>query len=245
MEDKKILVIIPYYNVEEYLEEAIEGVLQQTYQNWHLVLIDDASTDNSRKVAEIYKDNGKVSLLYNKENRGCYYSVNRALLDFSNKEWDYWHYHGGDDVSDLTRFEKIMKHLSDNPKIIGCKTAFVRMYHDTKELVYTHDGKPNMGISEGTAFYSRISFNNLGYYHNTRFGGDTDYFWRLEAWVKSNNLDYQLGTHEEILVIGWLREKGLSTIHNWTHDRPQYWSKIREEIKTQMVPTNNFYREIF
>ena len=85
MKDKKILVIIPYYNVEEYLEEAIEGILQQTYQNWHLVLIDDASTDSSRKIAERYKGNGKVSLLYNSENKGCYYSVNKALHNFKEK----------------------------------------------------------------------------------------------------------------------------------------------------------------
>ncbi len=76
---KKLLVIIPYYNVEKHLEEAIEGILQQTFQNFHLVLIDDASTDNSRKIAERYKNNNKVSLLYNTKNKGCYYSVNKAL----------------------------------------------------------------------------------------------------------------------------------------------------------------------
>jgi glycosyltransferase involved in cell wall biosynthesis len=36
---KKLLIIIPFYNVEKYLEEAIEGVLQQTYQNFHLVSV--------------------------------------------------------------------------------------------------------------------------------------------------------------------------------------------------------------
>jgi len=66
---KKLLVIIPFYNVEKYLEEAIEGILQQTYQNFHLVLVDDASTDNSRKIAEQYKGNNKVSLLYNIKNK--------------------------------------------------------------------------------------------------------------------------------------------------------------------------------
>ena len=59
MMDKKLLVIIPYHNVEKHLEEAIEGIIQQTYQNWHLVLIDDASTDNSRQVAEKYKNHKK------------------------------------------------------------------------------------------------------------------------------------------------------------------------------------------
>ena len=242
---KKLLVIIPYYNVEKHLEEAIEGIIQQTYQNWHLVLIDDASTDNSRKVAEKYKNNKKIDLLYNSENKGCYYSVNQALSKFSDSDWDYWHYHGGDDVSDLSRLEKVMGFLHENPKIIGCKSTFMRMYYDTKEVALTHEGKPNIGTSEGIAFYSREAFNNLGYYHNTRFGGDTDYMWRLEAWIKTNNLDYQLGAHEEILYIAYKREDGLTTLYNWTHDRPKYWGEIQKEINQKMIPNNNFYREIF
>lgn len=241
---KKLLVIIPFYNVEAHLEEAIEGVLQQTYQNFHLVLIDDASTDNSRKIAEEYKSNPKIDILYNTENKGCYYSVNKALLSMSNQEWDYWHYHGGDDVSDLTRFEKIMGYLEENPKVIGCKTTFVRVHYDTKEVDIL-DGQAHIGTSEGIAFYSRVAFDNLGYYDDTRFGGDTDYFWRLEAWIRKNNLEYQLGEHKECLYIAYLRKTNLVIQYDWTYDRPKYWAKIRKEIQEKMAPNNNFYREIF
>lgn len=240
---KKLLVIIPFYNVEAHLEEAIEGVLQQSFQNFHLILIDDASTDNSRKIAEKYKSNPKIDLLYNTENKGCYYSVNKALLSASNQEWDYWHYHGGDDVSDLTRFEKIMGYLEENPKVIGCKTTFVRVHYDSKQ-VDVLDGQPHIGTSEGIAFYSRVAFDNLGYYDDTRFGGDTDYFWRLDAWIKANNLGYQLGEHKECLYIAYLRKTNLVIQYDWTYDRPKYWQKSRNEIQ-RMTLNNNFYREIF
>jgi glycosyltransferase involved in cell wall biosynthesis len=240
---KKLLVIIPFYNVEEHLEEAIEGVLQQTYQNWHLILVDDASTDNSRQIAERYKDNDKIDLLYNTENKGCYYSVNKALLSASNQKWDYWHYHGGDDVSDLTRFEKIMGYLKENPKVIGCKTTFVRVHYDSKQ-VDVLDGQPHIGTSEGIAFYSRVAFDSLGYYDDTRFGGDTDYFWRLDAWIKANNLGYQLGEHKECLYIAYLRKTNLVIQYDWTYDRPKYWQKSRNEIQ-RMTLNNNFHREIF
>lgn len=241
---KKLLVIIPFYNVEAHLEEAIEGVLQQTYQNFHLVLIDDASTDKSRHIAERYVDHDQIDLIYNTENRGCYFSVNKALLSMSNQEWDYWHYHGGDDVSDLTRFEKIMKYLENNPKVIGCKSTFVRVHYDTKEVDIL-DGQAHIGTSEGIAFYSRVAFDNLGYYDDTRFGGDTDYFWRLEAWIRKNNLEYQLGEHKECLYIAYLRKTNLVIQYDWTYDRPKYWAKIRKEIQEEMAPNNNFYREIF
>tara|TARA_B100001094_G_scaffold274093_1_gene280847 strand:- start:2586 stop:3311 length:726 start_codon:yes stop_codon:yes gene_type:complete len=240
---KKLLVIIPFYNVEAHLEEAIEGVLQQTYQNFHLILIDDASTDNSRKIAEKYKEHKKVNILYNTENKGCYYSVNKALLYSSNHEWDYWHYHGGDDVSDLTRFEKVMGFLEENPKIMGCKTTFVRVHYDSKEVDIL-DGQPHIGTSEGIAFYSRIAFENLGYYDNTRFGGDTDYFWRLGSWIHKNELDYQLGEHKECLYIAYLRKTNLVIQYDWTHDRPNYWKKSQEEIEI-MEKRNDFYRDMF
>lgn len=243
---KKLLVIIPFYNVETHLEEAIEGVLQQTSQNFHLVLVDDASTDNSKKIAEQYKDNDKVSILYNSKNKGCYYSVNKALYTFKDEEWDYWHFHGGDDVSDLTRFEQIMKYLSENPKIVGCKSTFIRVHYDTKEMAY-ENGKPHITTSEGITFYSKKAFKHLGYYDNTRFSGDTDYWWRLDTWIKANKLDYKLGEHKNPLYVAYLRDNGnLTTKHPIQgEERKNYYKKVINEIKGVMIPNNNFYRDKF
>lgn len=240
---KKVLVIIPFHNVEDYLEGAIESILQQTYQNFHLVLIDDASTDGSVNIAENYKDNSKVSLLYNPTNKGCYYSVNKALEYFKDKDWDYWHFHGADDMSDLTRLEKIILYLTENPNVIGCKTTFIRVHSNTGEMDILN-GEPHIGTSEGIAFYSREAFIQLGYYDNTRFSGDTDYFWRLGAWINKNNLQYKLGEHKEVLYIAYLHDNNLTKKYNWEFDRPNYWNKSQQDIK-QMIQNNNFYREIF
>lgn len=47
-------VIMPCYNQAQYIEEAIESVINQTYRNWELIIIDDGSTDNSFEIAEKY-----------------------------------------------------------------------------------------------------------------------------------------------------------------------------------------------
>ena len=52
MEDNKISVIIPVYDLEAYVERAVRSVLQQTYTNIEVLIVDDGSTDNSWKVVQ-------------------------------------------------------------------------------------------------------------------------------------------------------------------------------------------------
>lgn len=51
----KFSIIVPVYNVEEYLEQCLNSILHQTYQNFEIILIDDGSTDNSPGICEIFK----------------------------------------------------------------------------------------------------------------------------------------------------------------------------------------------
>ncbi len=64
-------VIIPNYNHALYLRERIDSVLQQTYPHYEIILMDDASNDNSREILEQYRNNQKVShIIYNEINSG-------------------------------------------------------------------------------------------------------------------------------------------------------------------------------
>jgi len=238
---KKILIIIPFYNVENQIQECIEGILQQTYQNFHLVLVNDASTDGTLDIVKSYLPNSKITLLENEENRGAYYSVNKALESFKDKEWDYFHFHGADDISDLTRLEKIVKYLNSNSKLLGCKTTYVRAHFNTKEIDI-EDGRPHITTSEGISFISKYAFQNLGYYDNTRFSGDTDYWWRLEQFCIFNG--YTLGEHKEILYIAYLRGDDNLTKIKPIKDRTKYYYEKRHEIE-KMNLIKNWYRDKF
>jgi glycosyltransferase involved in cell wall biosynthesis len=237
----KLLIIIPFYNVKNHLQQSIEGILQQTHKNVELCLVDDCSTDGSLEIAEYYKDYPNITLLKNKENRGAYYSVNKALYYFKDKEWEYFHFHGADDVSDLTRVEKILNYLESNPNMLGCKSTYVRVHYDTQEIDI-ENGRQHITTSEGISFISRKAFENLGYYDNTRFSGDTDYWWRLEQFCFQNN--YTVGEHTEPLYIAYLRGEDNLTVKNPIKNRGGYYNKIQNEIK-EMVNSRNFYREKF
>lgn len=74
----KVTIIITNYNKEKYLLESIESALNQTYQSFELLIIDDGSTDNSKEVIEKYREYSNVIIEY-QENNGVIYTRNRAI----------------------------------------------------------------------------------------------------------------------------------------------------------------------
>ena len=67
---KKISIIIPVYNVEQYIKNCLESVINQTYDNWEIILIDDGSTDNSKAIYEnIAIKNDKINI-FKQTNKG-------------------------------------------------------------------------------------------------------------------------------------------------------------------------------
>lgn len=239
--NKTILTIIPFFNVEDVLKLTIEGILQQTYKNIQLCLVDDCSTDKSLSIAKAYEHLPNVTVLQNSQNVGPYLSLNKALKHFKEKEWDYFHFHGGDDVSDLRRFEKVLEYLESSNNLVGTKTTFVRVHFDTNEIAY-ENGRQHITTSEGIAFYSREVFEKLGYFHNTRYSGDTEYFRRVLSWIQASGNSYLIGSHEEPLYVAYLRNGRNLTTQIPIVNRSSYYKKINEEIQ-QMIISKNFYRD--
>ena len=75
-----ISIITPVYNVEQYLPQCIESVINQTFQNWELLLIDDGSTDRSGIICDEYALKDERIRVLHKENSGQSDSRNMALL---------------------------------------------------------------------------------------------------------------------------------------------------------------------
>ncbi|MFA5644522.1 MAG: glycosyltransferase family 2 protein [Patescibacteria group bacterium] len=78
----KLTVIITSYNNEKYLEECLESVLNQTYQPFEIIIIDDKSTDNSLPIIEKYKNNYKnIKAIYNEKNLGVTITRHLAIKE--------------------------------------------------------------------------------------------------------------------------------------------------------------------
>ena len=75
-----VSIIMPAYNAGSFLAESLESVMNQTYRNWELIAIDDASTDKTLEILKEYqRRDGRIKILQNKQNLGVSASANRTL----------------------------------------------------------------------------------------------------------------------------------------------------------------------
>lgn len=107
-------VIIPAYNVEEYLSRCIDSVINQSYQKLEIIIINDGSTDNSRSVCEEYAHADSRILLINKENGGQSSARNIGL---EIAKGDYITFVDSDDYIDLDTYAVNMDFLIENQHI--------------------------------------------------------------------------------------------------------------------------------
>ena len=120
----KVSVGIPVYNGEDYLEEAIISLLNQTYQNIEIIITDNDSTDNTSKICEKYLENDKIKYYKNKVNLGASMNWNIVL---SKSRGDYFTWHPHDDVIQPKYIETCVRILENNKDVVLChsKTAII------------------------------------------------------------------------------------------------------------------------
>ena len=110
----KVSVILTSYNHAEYLREAIDSVLNQTFQDFELIIWDDASNDDSWQIIRSYNDS-RIKAFQNPRNQGPVFGVNKAILEIATGE--YIAIHHSDDVWELSKLEKQLDFLEVNQNI--------------------------------------------------------------------------------------------------------------------------------
>ncbi|EOW9245400.1 glycosyltransferase family 2 protein [Vibrio cholerae] len=118
-----VSVILPVYNCERFVGLAIESILNQTYKNIELIVIDDGSTDNSFKIVNSYSQDLRLVVL-SRENKGLVYSLNEAIGIANGK---YIARMDADDISMPCRIQKQVDFLVKNRDvaIVGSRTILI------------------------------------------------------------------------------------------------------------------------
>ena len=104
----RVSVILPCYNGAQWIGQAIESVLAQTYKDFELLVIDDGSTDNSREIVSSYLHDRRVHYIY-QENRGFSGAINRGIKE---SKGDFIGFIGQDDLWLPHKLELQTKYLS-------------------------------------------------------------------------------------------------------------------------------------
>lgn len=115
----KVSIIVPNYNYARFLDMRMESVLSQTYQDFELILLDDASSDDSKIVLEKYKDNPHVTaLVINEKNTGNPFMQWRKGIEMARGEY-IW-IAESDDCADKTLLERAIEQLDKNKNAVLC-----------------------------------------------------------------------------------------------------------------------------
>lgn len=129
--DPVVSVLIPTYNKAEFIEEAIESVLAQTYENFELIIVDDCSTDNTVNIVQKFLGDRRIQFFQNKKNLGIGGNWNKALSYAKGK---YIKYLMADDKFENRLLEKYVEVMEKNPEV-AIVTSYRGIFGDKKDVI--------------------------------------------------------------------------------------------------------------
>lgn len=157
----KVSVCIPVYNGSAYIAESINSVLAQTYENFHLIVCDNCSTDNTEEIVRSFRD-PRLKYVRNAENLGLVGNANRCL-ELANGEYVcIWHH---DDVMLPENLERKVHILDEHPDV-GFVHSNLILIDEKGEIVapeiWNEDSRRDY-IEDGlTVFHKYISYLSCG-----------------------------------------------------------------------------------
>jgi glycosyltransferase involved in cell wall biosynthesis len=173
----KVSVIMPVYNAEGTLTQAASSILNQTWQNIELIIIDDASSDNTwEMITSLAAKDDRVKALRNSINVGPYISKNLALDHVTGT---YLTGQDGDDWSHPQRIERHLAAMTATPKVKASLAYMIRATEQVKFSSFCVLGKTSFDgaarLCSISALFEVETFKNqLGYWDSVRFGADSE-----------------------------------------------------------------------
>ncbi len=231
MNDVRITILMPVYNGEKYIKEAIDSILNQTYKNFEFLIINDGSTDDSAEIVKSYKDS-RIRLLVNEHNLGLTSTLNIGLRE---AKGEYIARMDVDDISLPDRLKQQAAFLDAHPDVGIVGTSFIRINKDSTffdvPVVLRYDDDLQMQLLyenpfvHGSIMFKKSLLIKLREpYYRSGFEGAEDYdLWsRLAEITKVRNMS-------EILYKYRINPGGITATRK----------KIQQE-KTKFISKNNY-----
>lgn len=188
-----ITIGIPFYNDEEFLDFAVKSVFEQTYTNWNLILMDDGSCDGSLNIAEKYKDDPRVKIYSDGNNKNLPFRLNQIAKLSTTK---YLARMDSDDIMHPERLKTQIRILEENPQIdvLGTNAVII----DKDNIVYgiRFKDEPKEVLSTTTVFIHPSIMGKSSWFKNNPYNEDAIRIEDKELWYRKekNSNFYYLNT---------------------------------------------------
>ena len=167
---EKITVIVPVYNVENYLEKCLDSLINQTYKNLEIIVINDGSTDNSGEICQEYAQKDNRIVYIEKENGGLSDARNVSLDKMTGS---YVTFIDSDDWVELDYVEILYKKIIEYQADIAVGNYY--SYNEDEETYYFH--------IYGDSYYEKV-YDNVSIFENLYESQEMKSFALISAWGK-------------------------------------------------------------
>ncbi len=196
---KVVSVVMPAYNAEKYIKEAIDSVLNQTFKNFELIIVDDGSTDNTESIIKSYNDNRIVYI--KKKHSGISETLNLGIKRASGV---YIARMDTDDMMYKNRLERQVAFMQNNPQydMVGCGFEWGNgkpekeywQWPDNAEVKMYHFENGNV-IGHPTVMFRYSSLYNLPFLYEKLYDGCED----MKLWLTMLSHDKRIYMLKEVL----------------------------------------------
>jgi wbfO protein len=177
-----VSVVMSVYNAEKYLDAAIRSILEQTYNNFEFIIINDGSNDRSLEIIKKYKNEDDRIVLISRENRGLISSLNEGIVK---ARGEYIVRMDADDISLPFRIEKQLQVMEHEKDIVVCGSWINIFGENINEKVaryfeYDKQIKANLLVSccfaHPSVMIRKDAFTNNNILYDERFKNAEDYY---------------------------------------------------------------------
>lgn len=219
-----VTVLMPVYNGEKYLREAIDSILNQTFQRFEFLIVDDGSSDNSISIIQTYSD-PRIKLIRNEENLGISKTLNRGILAAS---CELIARMDADDISYPDRLQKQYDYFQEDPecallstwaKVITERNEHIRT-EKYRSRFYYYNLTFECWMYHPTVMYRKSAVIAVGMY-SIPYAEDFELFWQLSR-------KYKIACLEEVLIDYRVTDQSLhQVIKKKEYDETMDWQLMR------------------
>ncbi|MDY0563394.1 glycosyltransferase family 2 protein [Pasteurella multocida] len=239
-----VSVLICAYNADKYIEECIDAILNQTYKNLEIVVVNDGSTDTTlSKLHYFAEKDPRIKIINNEENKGFIVSLN---IGISSINGDYLARTDADDITKPEWIEKILGYMLSHPQIIAMGSYLTILSEDGNGSnlanYYEHGDEwrnplSHREIVEAMLFRNPIHNNSMIVKstvfreHGLRFDPAYQHTEDYQFWLEVSRLG-ELANYPESLVYYRLHNTQTSSLHN------KYQNLMAKKIRKRAI---NYY----